>query len=212
MIFCQSPAMITLSIRPKSYVCAAWYYQHVLHFCSMTTLLNLFYRLPLEFVAQCFLLISLVWVCVRHRFAHCRWLRWGMWVVLIIWVAAALWITIFGRSSGTVRLPERIPFHSYRELFASGKDEIIRTNFMNVALFYPAGLLLASLLPESWTNCRKILAVGIMLALFSLSIEYVQFSYALGKPEIDDVIHNTIGAILGTIPIVFKEILHNPTM
>lgn len=178
----------------------------------MTTLLNLFYRLPLEFIAQCFLLISLVWVCVRHRFAHCRWLRWGMWVALIIWGAVALWITIFSRSPSPVHLPELIPFHSYRELFAFGEDEIIRTNFMNIALFYPAGLLAASLLPEGWLRRQKLLSVVILMALLSLSIEYIQFFYALGEPEIDDVIHNTIGAILGTIPIVLKDILHNPTM
>lgn len=166
----------------------------------------------MEFVAQCFLLLSLVYLLVGHRFAHCQWFCCGLWVTLTAWIAVTLWITVFRRSPSPAHLPELIPFHSYRELFASGKDEIIRTNFMNIALFYPAGLLAASLLPERWTNHHKILSVGMMLALFSLSIEYVQFSYALGEPEVDDVIHNTIGAILGTIPIVFKEILHNLTM
>ena len=74
-----------------------------------------------------------------------------------------------------------VPFHSYRELFATGVSEIMRTNFMNVALFYPAGLLVASLLPENWSHCRIILSAGIMLALFSLSIEYVQFSAYLAS-------------------------------
>ncbi len=176
----------------------------------MTALLNLFYRLPLEFIAQCFLLLSLVYICVHQRFSRCQWFRRGIWGALIVWIAVALWITIFRRSPGTLYRPELIPFHSYRELLATGVSEIMRTNFMNVALFYPAGLLVVSLLPESWSHCHKILSVGILLALFSLSIEYVQFSCALGEPEIDDVIHNTLGALLGTLPFIIKDILHSP--
>lgn len=176
----------------------------------MTTLLNQFYRLPLEFIAQCFLLLSLVWVCVRHRFSRCRWLRWGLGSTLALWIAAVLWITILRRAPGTASPPELIPFHSYRELFAAGSTEIIRTNFMNVALFYPAGLLTASLLPDPMPGWKRTLLAGIAFALFSLVIEYLQFAYALGKPEIDDVIHNTFGVFLGTLPIAFRDILYAP--
>lgn len=150
-------------------------------------------------------------MCVQQQFSRYRWFHSGIWIALTVWVAAALWITIFRRSPGPTHLPELIPFHSYRELFATGVSEIIRTNFMNVALFYPAGLLTASLLPESWTRGKKILSVGILFALFSLVIEYIQLFYVLGEPEIDDVIHNTLGAVCGAIPIVLKDILHNPT-
>lgn len=34
--------------------------------------------------------------------------------------------------------------------------------------------------------------------------------YALGEPEMDDVIHNTLGALLGTLPLIIKDILHSP--
>lgn len=176
----------------------------------MTTLLNLFYQLPLEFIVQCFLLISLVYLCVFQHFEHCRWFRRGVWATLIAWIAAVLWITILSRTSGTVHPPELIPFHSYRKLLATGTTEIIRTNFMNIALFYPAGLLTASLFPQKWTCLRKIWSTAILFAMFSGVIEYVQFFYALGEPEMDDVIHNTLGALLGTIPFLAKDILHNP--
>lgn len=89
---------------------------------------------------------------------------------------------------------------------------MIRTNFMNVALFYPAGLLSASLLPDKWPRLQKILSAAILFALFSAVIEYTQFFCALGKPEVDDVIHNTLGAILGTLPIVFQDLLHKPAL
>ena len=78
---------------------------------------------------------------------------------------------------------------------------------MNVALFYPAGLLAASLLPEKWSRCQKMLAVLLPFALLSMMIEYTQFRYALGESEIDDVIHNTLGAFIGTCPIIWQDIL-----
>lgn len=176
----------------------------------MTTLLNLFYLLPLESIVYCFLLLSLVYLCVHQRFSRFRWFRCGIWGTLMIWTAATLWITIFNRPQSPAHLPELIPFHSYRELFATGNVEMIRTNFMNMALFYPAGLLTASLLPERWLHRRKLLSVGILMALFSLFIEYIQFSCTLGEPEVDDVIHNTIGALCGAMPMVLKDILHPP--
>lgn len=176
----------------------------------MTTLLNLFYRLPLEFISQCFTLLSLVYLCLYQRFDRCRWFRCGIWGALIIWIAAILWITLLSRSPNPTHTAKLIPFHSYRELFATGVSEIIRTNFMNVALFYPAGLLTVSLFPKRWQLRRKILSAGILLAMFSLSIEYIQFSCALGEPEMDDVIHNTLGALLGTLPFIIKDILHSP--
>lgn len=39
------------------------------------------------------------------------------------------------------------------------------------------------------------LSVGISFVLLSLMIEYVRFHYTLGKPKIDDMIHDTYGAI-----------------
>lgn len=81
---------------------------------------------------------------------------------------------------------------------------------MNVILFYPAGLLTASLFPDKWTRLQKIWSTVILFAMFSGMIEYVQFFYALGELEMDDVIHNTLGALLGTIPVLVKDILHNP--
>lgn len=118
---------------------------------------------------------------------------------------------MLSRTPGAAYAPELIPFHSYRKLFETGNTEIIRSIFMNIVLFYPAGLLTASLLPEQWSYSRKMLTVGIAFALFSLMIEYAQFIYALGEPEIDDLIHNTLGAVTGTLPIIFRKILYDPT-
>lgn len=176
----------------------------------MSILLNLFYGLPIEFIVQCFFLLSLGYLCFQRRFARCLWFRPGLCIALAVWIAAVLWITVVSRSPGSESVAELIPLHSYRKLLAGGSPEIIRTNFMNTALFYPAGILAASLLPEHQPRCMRMLSVGISFALFSLAIEYVQFRWTLGQPEIDDVIHNTLGALCGTIPVVLKDLLQAP--
>lgn len=176
----------------------------------MTTLLNLFYRLPPIFIAQVFLLFTCLYICAQQWFAQHRWFRRGRWVSLMLWIIAALWITTFSRTPGTVHPPELIPFHSYRKLFSTGVQEILRANFMNVVLFYPAGLLTASLLPDIQPRWRTMLFTCTVFGLFSLGIEWVQYLYALGEPEIDDVIHNTLGTVFGTIPILLWNLLRNP--
>ena len=82
---------------------------------------------------------------------------------------------------------------------------------MNAVLFYPAGLLMISLLPEKWHSLLKLLIVLILFTGFSLSIEFVQYRYHLGLAQTDDVIHNALGAYLGAavfllIPKVIKQI------
>lgn len=165
----------------------------------------------MDAIARCFLLLSLVYIPVLQRYAHCRWFRRVLRITLLVWAAAVLWITTLSRSPGSGFATELIPFHSYRKLLAGADPEILRTNFMNAALFYPAGVLAASLLPKDRPRWQQLLALGIPFALFSLAIEYAQFRFALGRPEIDDVLHNTVGAVCGAVPIILRDLLHDPT-
>ena len=92
---------------------------------------------------------------------------------------------------------QAIPFHSYREMVATGNREILRSSFMNVVLFYPGGLFLAAILPKRW----RIPVTAVVFCLFSLSIEIMQHSLFLGRGEIDDVLHNTLGAVCGCLAL-----------
>ena len=68
---------------------------------------------------------------------------------------------------------------------------------MNVLLFYPGGLLLAGLLPQRFRDRRGMLFAVVCFGLFSLSIELCQHFLQLGTAEVDDVLHNTLGAAAG---------------
>ncbi len=63
---------------------------------------------------------------------------------------------------------------------------------MNVVVFIPIGLLLGFVFKvQRW---RIVLIVGVFI---SLSIEALQFSLKRGCTEFDDVMHNTLGCLIG---------------
>ena len=145
------------------------------------------------------LLAAVVFCLVKEKFETCRWWRWSIGGLLVMVLAVVLYATLANRSGDHMQPPNLIPFHSYREVMNGGHPELYRSNFMNVALFYPAGLLAVTLLPKKWPAwCRCIPAV-ILLCAVSVGIEYVQYRFSLGQVEIDDVIHNTLGALAGSV-------------
>ena len=136
--------------------------------------------------------VATVGFCVLlRRFAGCRWWRPVLYLALCSWFAMVLCATVLSRGGSEIYDIRWIPFHSYPEVFFGDHPETLRTILMNVALFYPAGLLLGSLLS------RRRLCLLLLLGLFSLTIELSQFWLQLGFCEIDDVLHNTLGAALG---------------
>lgn len=84
--------------------------------------------------------------------------------------------------------------HLRLELFWSYKviDEQFWQMFLNLLLFIPFGFLLQVL---DKRICLTIL-IGFLL---SCSIEMLQFLLKLGLCEFDDVFHNTLGTIIGSL-------------
>jgi glycopeptide antibiotics resistance protein len=83
------------------------------------------------------------------------------------------------------------PFWSYTEII-NGKQNLIPEILMNVVVFAPVGLFLGFTFSElKW---KGILVVAVCI---SLLIEILQFILHRGFSELDDVMHNTIGCLLG---------------
>ena len=130
-------------------------------------------------------------------------------LLFLAWLAVIAVATLTDRTPGIIPAePELIPFHSYRAVIAGENKEILRSNFMNVILFYPAGLFACELLPKSWSLVKRVILVAVLFALVSAGIEFCQYHFALGQAEVDDVIHNALGALIGalisTIPVKWK--------
>ncbi|MBR5293311.1 MAG: VanZ family protein [Oscillospiraceae bacterium] len=152
------------------------------------------YCLPMELLTAGVLLGTFAMAFVLHRHQSCRWVRPGLRGALGLWIGAVLLATVLGREPSVFQTPSLIPLHSYREVLAGGNRELLRTNFMNVLLFYPGGVLCRSLL---YKKRRGGICAVLLLWGASLALELCQYRFGLGKPEIDDVIHNALGALLG---------------
>lgn len=102
------------------------------------------------------------------------------------YIAAVLWITLFSRIGEGYR-GLLLPFHSYVEIL-KGNRQFLLENIGNVVLFIPLGVAL---------KCGGMKDVKKAGFLVSLLIEVLQFTFALGTFECDDLIHNTLGAVIG---------------
>ena len=166
------------------------------------TMLVHVYCMDMSELAWQALLMSCLYLCCFHRLQGKRWRDPVVVIGLFCCLAVAVYATVANRGNSHTQLPQLVPFHSYRAVQAGANPELYRSNFMNAALFYPAGLLGTSLLPKKWPGwCRCLLVTGLLGAL-SGGIEYLQYRYALGLCEIDDVIHNTAGALAGSLATV----------
>lgn len=88
-----------------------------------------------------------------------------------------------------------IPFS---ELFLNEKIDIGET-ILNAVIFLPLGTY-AEILFERWVFRKKLF----LFILFSLIIEGLQFTLAIGAFDITDLITNTLGGVVGLM--IFKAI------
>lgn len=176
----------------------------------MRALLTLFYRLPQPVVAQAFLLLSFWLTALWRRHGQTGWFRRFCGALLAAWAAVTLYTTVLERGSMEERMLFLRPLRFLWEPVLTGKFEIRRAAFMNVALFFPAGLLSAALLPRAWPGWKRLALIAVLFLGTSAAIELSQYIWVLGEADVDDLLTNTLGAILGALPIVLEDRLFGP--
>ncbi|MBQ1311817.1 MAG: VanZ family protein, partial [Blautia sp.] len=72
----------------------------------------------------------------------------------------------------------------------------VRHMFLNVVMFVPYGFLFAMMDPEELTFVSRVLPAGLFM---STMIESVQMLLNRGQADVDDIIANTLGAVIGMI-------------
>lgn len=157
-----------------------------------------FYCLDLWDIVLLVLGASVLYLVFRRFFGNKVWWRYFVCAGFALWCVVIAAATVVSRESFNLA-PALLPFASYREMAASGNVEIFRSNFMNVVLFYPAGLLLCDCITKKLKGLYRFLITVAAGAVSSAFIETVQYAFSLGKTETDDVIHNTLGITLGAL-------------
>lgn len=104
------------------------------------------------------------------------------------YVLLILYATLFRKPEAGARQINLTPFWSYTRW---NKLDIRWQMYLNVFLFIPFGFMLP------WAFNRGFIQTVLIGFLFSVLIEAVQYFFALGLCEFDDVFHNTLGAAVG---------------
>ena len=129
--------------------------------------------------------------------------RYGSGLLLIEYVLLIYCSTVFFRNTGQLQ-HDFMPFWSYRDYFKGVDRTLLAENIMNVVVFVPVGLLAGAVFRSmSW---KKVLVIGICL---SVGIEVLQFVFRKGFSEFDDVMHNTLGCLIGYGIMTILRIIFN---
>lgn len=149
-----------------------------------------------------FMVLALAaWGALPARVGARHW-RWGNLVLALLITAAILYATLFSRAEGSTGLI-LAPFATFTA--ARVQPELYREMLMNVFLFFPLGLTLSNALPRKWHRWGKIALTTLVGCILSAGIECVQYRYALGLAETDDVICNTLGAFIGSTSLLIAH-------
>ena len=110
---------------------------------------------------------------------------------LIAYIAFIFCSTVFFREMQKKCMYDLHPFWSYKAIL-NGRENLVAENIMNIVMFMPVGFLLGVAFAE--IRWKAVLLIGLSL---SIGIETLQFVYSKGFTEVDDVMHNTLGCMIG---------------
>lgn len=114
-------------------------------------------------------------------------------LALSIYLAVLMGGILLNREMGEAYMIEWVPFWSYYQVFTVQDSPLAWQMIYNVLVFIPLGVLL----PVNFAPVRKLHIVAASAAGLSLLIEVVQLVSKLGLFEFDDLLHNTLGAVIG---------------
>ena len=159
---------------------------------------KMIYGIPLRKIMGYMIILLIIWKTVgKHIRANSD--KQKIWKLsnslLVIGTVGIILIATLSSRSGSGTEVILIPFYSFVE--AKIQPERYRSMLMNVFLFFPLGLSLPYALPEKW-KCKRLISILFALVL-STSVEFIQYSYQLGRAEIDDIFCNTLGCAIGSI-------------
>lgn len=123
-------------------------------------------------------------------------------LALIMFLEIVLGSTVFTRAPG-IREYELMPFWSWKKIFFYGNMGLLQENLLNCILLMPMGCLLPVIMGHQ-VKLKNAFAAGFIC---SACIEVSQLIFKRGLFEWDDMIHNSLGCLLGCflVNIIVKK-------
>ena len=163
------------------------------------------YSKPLLSIILAITIAVAVWGYLRTKVQLRRWMMSNL-ALSCVAVIIILYATLLTRVPGSGGLI-LTPFAALAA--ARVQPELYREMLMNVFLFFPLGLTLSNALPRRWNRWLRIGVTTLAGCLLSAGIEYAQYRFALGLAETDDVLCNTLGALLGAASLLVAHVIES---
>ena len=121
-------------------------------------------------------------------------------VLFLLYFGVVLYLTIFMRIGSVDTSVLTTPFDDLKNAIQNRDPAMVQHMALNVLLFVPFGYLIPAMNPDRLRKCSFAFLGGIVC---STVIEGAQMIFCLGQSDIDDIIANSIGAVIGYLIIRF---------
>ena len=156
--------------------------REILGYCIISAICLL--GMAILYAPVCFLL--------RNRVQPAKQLAYFLFGACVIIVLAATVIIGSSKTAAADRSLNLVPFQVFQETWGMPELKKIAQTAANVVMFVPLGFLM----PVAFRRMRSFGKTTLSLALFSFAIEFTQY-FTGRSADIDDLILNTLGGILG---------------
>ena len=127
-------------------------------------------------------------------------------ILLSLYIVVLLYFTVTGRYSHEEYEYKINFFTSYRWFFQYNGEQVLRQLLINFVMLMPVGFLLPAVINAKHKYLIT-LALSLLLTVF---IETMQLITKCGSFEIDDIINNFVGAVIGMlIYMLLSRIIQN---
>ena len=142
-----------------------------------------------------------LWATFVWLFKKCLFWKWVNAALLILSMIGVILITLVFRQDGVWEY-SFIPFSSFE--LAKVYPDVYQEMMLNVIMFMPIGMTMPFVLRMAK---HPVLITVLFALLLSISIELLQLFLHRGYAEIDDVIFNTSGTVIGSLSFaMYSEI------
>ena len=139
----------------------------------------------------------------KHKFNK---VQCGAAILLSLYIVVLLYFTVTGRYSHEEYEYKINFFTSYRWFFEHNGEQVLRQLLINLVMLMPVGFIL----PVVINAKHKYLITMALSLLLTVFIETMQLITKCGSFEIDDIINNFVGAVIGMlIYMMLNKIIQN---
>lgn len=172
-------------------------------------IVRLLHSVPVEFYIGA---LALFLICICSFFALAKTkkaARLSLIVLLAEYICFLLCSTVFFRNDVRLIGYNYKPFRSYVDYLGGSADYLLPQVIMNIIVFIPIGFLLSLLFQNlKWW---QLLIIG---GVFSITIEILQLTFQKGFCEVDDILHNLFGCLMGilfykSIKFICKQLIYD---